>query len=236
MKIKESSMQQLKDICLMNPYSLHTPENSNMLETTKRIQPESCMLGDISEIMEIRESMWEIYKSNQISEIEQKIRTICLRLQIEHENRNIDDLFKILSEMSDLGDSSKEIDDLEEKYLHLQLVGKQSRLQDRVFRGFSEVHLSRKIVVRPLMLPEIHKISNFSEAYVLKTIRKEYLDKLEFFSIERRRFLNSRFQELYEIWRYKKQEQQIANTIERESKSAQMSESEEDNLPKRERI
>lgn len=92
------------------------------------------------------------------------------------------------------------IADLKMSYFKKRLMCKQGRLQERVFRGFNEQHHLRKIIINPLYLPEIRKISNFSECYVLKEIENEYNKKLEFMAIERRKDLHNNFKECTRAW------------------------------------
>lgn len=89
---------------------------------------------------------------------------------------------------------------LKMSYLKNRLMCKQGRLQERVFRGFTEQHQFRKISINPLFLPEIRMISNFSESYVLKEIKHEYQKKLEYLAIERRKNIHAHFKNCFGPW------------------------------------
>lgn len=201
-KLNEESSKQLKEMCLFNPYALNPPFPSSHLEVAKRMQPDVHNLADIDEIVEIGERMLEEWGQQECDRIEKQIKEEKAQESEKTPKNEAFEIEKIESKV------------LKRKYLAHKLRGKQSRLQERVFKGFNDVHLTRKFIINTMCLPEIRKISNFSEAFVSNKMREDYEKKLKFHAVEKRKMLNSRFYELYSMCMASKQERKVEYTPE----------------------
>ncbi|KRH95333.1 hypothetical protein M153_1000130816 [Pseudoloma neurophilia] len=214
-KLKMSKNFDFKSICPFNPYSLFPPHPSDAFEITKRTQPENCPLGNVDEIVHIRDRIFDELVEAKIKEIYEQLVEHLKKTGLDQTEpyfsilgnidqhtvpQNTNEIIRECDELFHCKPTDPIVQELRMSYLKNRLVGKQGRLQDRVFRGFTEQHQLGRISISPLYLPEIRMISNFSESYVLNEIKNTYNEKLEYIAIQKRNHLQRMFEENYRIW------------------------------------